>query len=80
MTADVMGWLAAALTLLTFSMRAMLALRVVGMAANVAFIGYGICEQLVPVIVLHSLLLPCNMIRTLQILQGGEPEPADPSR
>jgi hypothetical protein len=72
MASDVMGWIATGLTLVTFSMRAMLSLRVVGMAANVAFIAYGVAEQLYPVIVLHALLLPCNMIRYLQILQEGE--------
>ena len=65
---DVTGWLAAALTLLTFSMQSMIALRLVAVGANVSFIAYGIVASLEPVLVLHLLLLPCNLIRLGQLL------------
>ena len=70
MLVDAIGWIAAGLTLLAFSMRAMLPLRLAGMAANVAFITYGIAEQIYPVIVLHMLLLPCNLFRFCEISCG----------
>ncbi|HEX2216648.1 MAG TPA: hypothetical protein VHG27_08165 [Xanthobacteraceae bacterium] len=68
---DAIGWMAAGLTLLTFSMRAMLSLRMAGMAANIAFIVYGVAEQLYPVIVLHTLLLPCNLLRFVEQRRAG---------
>ena len=77
---DAIGWMAAALTLLTFSMRAMLPLRVVGMAANVAFIAYGVAAQLYPVIALHALLLPCNLIRLCEVVRAGREGAHIPSR
>jgi hypothetical protein len=64
---DAVGWIAAALTLLAFSMRAMLPLRIAGMAANVAFILYGVAEHLYPVVALHTLLLPCNVLRYCEL-------------
>lgn len=67
MLVDGVCWIAAALTLLTFSIREMGALRVAGMAANTAFIFYGLGEALYPVVALHMLLLPCNALRFLQI-------------
>jgi hypothetical protein len=57
---ETLGWLAAALTLLTFSMRSMVALRLVAIAANVLFIAYGAVGALAPVLVLHLLLIPTS--------------------
>jgi hypothetical protein len=65
---ELTGWLAAALTLLTFSMQSMLALRVAAVTANLAFIAYGAVVLLEPVLVLHLLLLPCNLFRLCQLL------------
>ncbi len=69
MLIDGVGWLAAALTMLTFSMRDMRALRMAGMAANLAFIFYGLGDALYPVAALHILLLPCNALRLWQIVR-----------
>jgi len=75
MTADdSIGWLAAALTLLTFSMRSMMALRIAAMAANICFIAYGTLSHLYPVVTLHMLLLPCNLFRFCE-LQFGKTRP-----
>jgi hypothetical protein len=68
--AEGLGWLAAGLTLLTFSMRSMVALRVVALAANLSFIAYGAAAGLTPVLVLHLLLLPCNLVRLAQLRRG----------
>ncbi len=57
---DALGFLAAILVLLTFCMQSMLRLRLVAMLSNVAFVAYGIAEDLLPVMVLHGVLLPIN--------------------
>jgi len=68
--AESLGWMAGALTLLTFSMRSMVALRVTALAANVVFIAYGAVAGLTPVLVLHLLLLPCNALRLAQLCRA----------
>jgi hypothetical protein len=67
---DLAGWLAAGLTLATFSMQSMSRLRASAIAANVCFITYGLLSGLYPVIVLHALLLPCNALRLYQLTDG----------
>jgi hypothetical protein len=66
---DFLGWAAAALTFLTFSMRTMLPLRVVAIGANVLFIAYGTLGALYPVLALHLILLPFNIFRLVEILR-----------
>ncbi len=68
---DVFGWLAGILTLLAFSMRSIKALRVSALGANVCFIAYGALNGLYPVVVLHALLLPCNLLRLWQLCFSG---------
>jgi len=70
MWVDALGWVAASLTLLTFSMRGMLALRLAGIASNIAFMGYGAAEGLYPVVALHLALLPCNLMRLRELCRG----------
>jgi CRP/FNR family transcriptional regulator, cyclic AMP receptor protein len=60
------GYLASLLVLATFCMRGMLALRLLAIASNVAFIGYAALAGIHPVLMLHALLLPINVIRLLQ--------------
>ena len=50
---DVLGWLAAILTLATFSMRAMMPLRACAIGSNCAFIAYGLSASAYPVLMLH---------------------------
>ena len=57
------GYLASALVLATFCMRDMVALRCLAIASNLAFITYGALADLGPVLVLHLLLLPVNVVR-----------------
>lgn len=66
---DLIGWAAAALTLLTFSMRSMTSLRIAAVAASLCFIAYGAAQALYPVVALHCLLLPCNLYRLLEHLR-----------
>ena len=60
---DLIGFLASALVLATFAMKDMRRLRATAIASNLAFIGYGAINGLLPVLVLHLLLLPLNLRR-----------------
>lgn len=63
---DALGWIAAALTVATFSCVQPVALRLCALAANGAFIAYGLSASLWPVLALHAALLPINLLRLLQ--------------
>jgi hypothetical protein len=64
---DLLGWSAAALTLLTFASHDMFWLRVAALGANLCFIAYGYTAGLWPVLALHLVLVPVNLMRLLQI-------------
>ena len=66
---DATGWLAAGLTLVAYSMRTMLPLRVTAIGANISFIIYGAATPVYPMLVLHLCLLPLNTARLMQILR-----------
>jgi CRP-like cAMP-binding protein len=66
---EVLGYVAALLTLGTFAVSKMIPLRIIGICANFAFISYGILEPIYPVLVLHTILLPVNSLRLYQMLQ-----------
>lgn len=63
------GYAGALLTLGTFAMTKMIPLRVIGIGANLAFIGYGALAPIYPVLGLHAILLPLNALRLYQMLQ-----------
>ena len=65
-TYDPLGYLASLLVLATFSVRGMVALRILAIASNLAFIGYAALAQIYPVLLLHVLLLPMNLSRLSQ--------------
>jgi hypothetical protein len=65
---DAFGWLAAALTWLTFFCKDMRRLRYLALGANAAFIAYAAMVQLWPVLVLHLALVPVNLWRLTQLL------------
>jgi hypothetical protein len=69
LSVELLGWAAACFTLLAFSMRTMLPLRMAAIASNVFFIGYGALGGLTPVLVLHVLLLPFNILRLVELLR-----------
>lgn len=84
MTPDLIGYLASALVLGAFGMRDMRALRRAAIASNLAFIVYAAWAGIMPVLVLHLLLLPMNLLR---LRQAGAPTsegcgacPAPPAR
>jgi hypothetical protein len=64
---EVIGFIASALVLVTFAMRDMRLLRVIAIFSNVAFIAYAAINWLVPVLALHVILLPLNIIRLAEI-------------
>ncbi len=63
---DLFGWCAAALMVSTFSCRDVLRMRQLAVCTNLAFIAYGCCAALLPVLALHLLLLPINIVRWRQ--------------
>ena len=64
---DLTGYTASALVFLTFYMKTMIPLRVVGVLSNVAFMLYGLVGAVYPVLVLHAILLPLNCVRLFQM-------------
>lgn len=64
---ETIGYVAAALVFLAFYTKAMLTLRYIAIAGNVAFILYGAFAQLNPVFFMHCILLPLNIIRLWQL-------------
>ena len=65
--ADLMGWAAAAMTLLAFSSRDVRLLRLASLGASVAFIIYAMSMASWPVLALHTVLLPINMFRLFEL-------------
>ena len=65
---DILGYTAAFFVLLTFSMKTMVRLRIIGIVSNLFFIGYGYLGPAHPVMILHTILLPLNIFRLMQIL------------
>jgi CRP/FNR family transcriptional regulator, cyclic AMP receptor protein len=68
------AWLAALLVFSSFFMKTMIPLRLVAITSNIAFVTYallglryGIFGRVYPILVLHSLLLPLNVLRLSQI-------------
>jgi hypothetical protein len=69
---ELVGYVAAALVLATFSMRSIAALRSVAIASNLMFIAYAGTQGLLPVLVLHALLLPLNVWRLCEAATAVE--------
>jgi hypothetical protein len=63
------GYLASLLVFVTFYMRTMVPLRVVGILSIIAFLAYAMIEHLVPILILHGALLPLNLFRLHEILK-----------
>jgi CRP/FNR family transcriptional regulator, cyclic AMP receptor protein len=66
---DILGYAASASVLITFCMSTMVPLRVVAIVSNVLFATFGGLAHIYPVLVLHVVLLPVNIMRLLQILR-----------
>ena len=67
MATEIAGYIASTLVLLTFMTKDMRLLRMIAIGSNFAFIGYGALGWLLPVLCLHLLLLPLNVIRLREL-------------
>ncbi len=63
---DAIGYFAAAMVFVAFGMKEMVALRIVAMVSNLAFVAYGLGLHLPPVWLLHAVLFPLNGWRLVQ--------------
>jgi hypothetical protein len=68
---DAVGYLASVLVLLTFYMKDMVPLRISALFSNAAFIVYGGTLHLVPIVLLHSALVPINICRLIAALRAS---------
>src|SRR5262245_36712586 len=64
---DLLGYAASLLVLTTFCMNTMLPLRWVAIGSNVLFVLFGYFARIYPVMILHVVLFPVNVVRLLQI-------------
>jgi CRP/FNR family transcriptional regulator, cyclic AMP receptor protein len=71
MLIDTLGYVAAGAVLATFSVRAIKTLRVLAIISNLLFIAYAIGANLPPVLALHALLLPLNVLRLREVMIGN---------
>jgi hypothetical protein len=80
---ELVGFFAAVATVVAFCCKRMGSLRAAAIAANLLFITYGALLGLMPVLVLHCVLLPLNLLRLGVRLQDRRdrvhhPRPASP--
>lgn len=78
-TPDITGYIASALVLTTFITKDMRLLRTFAILSNIAFIAYGALAGLTPVLLLHFLLLPLNVVRLLELMRSERHTPVGPS-
>lgn len=71
--ADVVGFMAGGMTVAAFGFRHMLALRSAAIVANLLFIAYGVMLGLTPILTLHCILLPLNLVRLAGLLRRTMP-------
>jgi CRP/FNR family transcriptional regulator, cyclic AMP receptor protein len=67
--AELLGYAAATCVFVTFYMKTMVPLRIAGIVSNFLFIGYGYAVDAYPVLILHLVLLPLNVVRLRQMLR-----------
>lgn len=68
------AWVASILVFCAFFMKTMVPLRIIAITSNVAFIAYallglsyGAFDKLYPILILHSFLLPLNVVRLREV-------------
>jgi hypothetical protein len=67
MASGVIGYFASIMVLMTFATKDMRRLRLLGIMSNLAFISYGALCWLPPVLCLHLVLLPVNVVRLMEL-------------
>jgi CRP/FNR family transcriptional regulator, cyclic AMP receptor protein len=60
---DLLGYTAASLVLATFCAKSMVTLRAVALCSNVVFVLYAIEASLWPILLLHAVMFPLNLLR-----------------
>lgn len=68
---ELLGWFASALMVATFACRRPLRMRSLAVCTNLAFMAYALTNGLPPVLALHALLLPINLLRAWQARHGS---------
>ena len=71
---DALGYLAASLVLATFCAKKMVPLRALAIISNIAFVAYAFLAGLGPILLLHSMMLPMNILRLREAL-GASSQP-----
>ena len=66
---EILGYVASGAVFVTFWMKSMIPLRIVGLASNFLFFSYGVYGDLVPIMVLHGCLFPLNAMRLYQAVR-----------
>lgn len=72
-TIEWVGWAAAAMTLLAFTSRDLWLLRIASLGASIAFIVYATATSTWPVLALHAVLLPINLLRLIELHRVWRP-------
>jgi len=67
--ADLLGYIAAGFVFVTFWMKTMVPLRILGIGSNIFFIAYGYLAAAYPPLLLHVFLLPLNVVRLREMMQ-----------
>ena len=67
--ADILGFIGAVFYIATYAMKTMVPLRILGIASNFFFFGYGYFNASYPTVFLYAILMPLNTIRLVQMLQ-----------
>ena len=65
---DVVGLLAGLLTIITFAQRQPIPMRCTAISANVCFLTYAHLCHIMPILVLHGILMPVNILRLSEAL------------
>ena len=63
---DILGYAASAAVLATFCMSTMIPLRILALGSNLLFCLYGYLDHIYPVLILHTILFPINLLRLVQ--------------
>jgi hypothetical protein len=66
---EILGYAASGAVFMTFWMKAMIPLRIMGLLSNVLFFAYGVYDGLTPIMLLHGALFPLNLLRLYQSLR-----------
>ena len=68
---DLLGYAASATVLATFCMNTMIPLRLTAILSNILFVLFGLAAHIYPVMILHLILFPVNVLRLIQVRRVG---------